>query len=116
MIDEKAKELGRMIGQSEEYRALRRSESSLRDDKATVARLESIQTLATKVDQAMAGGQQPDKETLEEYEAAVRELETSPSGQAYVVARSNFDKLMAKVNKEISEGIETGATSNIITL
>jgi cell fate (sporulation/competence/biofilm development) regulator YlbF (YheA/YmcA/DUF963 family) len=116
VISEKAKELGRMIGQSEEYRALRRSEASLREDKDTVARLESIQTLATKVDQAMASGQQPDPETMATYEQAVQALETSPTGQAYVVARSNFDKLMATVNKDISAGIEAGSTSNIITL
>jgi cell fate (sporulation/competence/biofilm development) regulator YlbF (YheA/YmcA/DUF963 family) len=116
VISEKAKELGRMIGQSEEYRTLRRSESSLREDKDTVARLESIQTLAAKVDQAMASGQQPDQETITTYEAAVQALETSPTGQAYVVARSNFDKLMASVNKDISDGIQAGSTSNIITL
>ncbi len=116
MIDEKAKELGRMIGQSEEYRALRRTETSLRDDKDTVERLETIQSLATKVDEAMASGQQPDKDTLEGYQRAVQDLETSATGQAYVVARANFDKLMAQVNKDISEGIEVGATSNIITL
>jgi hypothetical protein len=33
-----------------------------------------------------------------------------------VVARSNFDKLMAKVNEQISQGIEKGASSSIITL
>ncbi len=116
MIQEKAKDLGRLIGQSEEYRTLRRSETELREDKDTVARLESIQTLATQVDQAMAGGQQPDQEIMEKYQEAVQNLEASPSGQAYVVARANFDKLMAKVNQEISEGIDSGATSNIITL
>lgn len=116
MINEKAKELGRLIGQSEEYRTLRRSEASLREDKDTVARLETIQSLASKVDQSLASGKQPDQETMTTYEQAVQQLETSPTGQAYVVARSNFDKLMAKVNKDISEGIEAGATSNIITL
>lgn len=116
MINEKAKELGRMIGQSEEYRALRRSESTLREDKDTVARLEAIQTMATQVDQAMASGEQPDQETMTTYQQEVQALETSPTGQAYVVARSNFDKLMATVNKDISEGIEAGSTSNIITL
>lgn len=116
MITEKAKELGRIIGQSEEYRALRRSETTLRDDKETLARLESIQALATQVDQALATGQQPDQATMASYEKAVQELETSPTGQAYVVARSNFDKLMANVNKDISEGIQSGATSKIITL
>lgn len=105
-----------MIGQSEEYRALRRSESTLREDKDTVARLEAIQTLATQVDQAMASGTQPDEATMTKYQGAVQELETSATGQAYVVARANFDKLMAKVNKDISDGIESGATSKIITL
>ena len=51
-----------------------------------------------------------------ESETAVRDLEMSPVGQAYVVARSNFEKLMAKVNQQISEGMEKGATSSIITL
>ena len=116
MIPEKAKELGRLIGQSEEYRALRRSEGELREDKTTVERLESIQTLATQVDQAMASGQQPEPAVMEKYQESVRELEASTSGQAYVVARTNFDKLMAKVNGHISEGIDTGSTSKIITL
>jgi hypothetical protein len=40
----------------------------------------------------------------------------SPIGQAYVVARANFDKMMSKVNDLIGQGIEKGATSGIITL
>ena len=116
MIEEKAKELGRLVGQSEEYRALRRSETTLREDKDTVARLESIQQMATQVDKAMASGQQPEPEMMEKYQAAVRDLEASGTGQAYVVARANFDKLMTKVNEHISQGIDSGATSSIITL
>ena len=113
MIWDKAQELGRQIGQSSEYQALRRSESSLREDKET---LDQIQTLARQVDQAIAQGQMPDQTTAEAYENAVRDLETSPVGQAYVVARSNFEKLMARVNQQISEGMEKGASSSIITL
>ena len=60
MIWDKAQELGRQIGQSSEYQALRRSESSLREDKETVAKLDLIQTLARQVDQAIAQGQMPD--------------------------------------------------------
>ena len=78
--------------------------------------LDAIQQLATKVDQMMAQGQMPDAETTAAYETAVRELEVSPTGQAYAVARANFEKLMTKVNQEISEGMELGATSSIITL
>jgi len=43
VIWDKAQELGRMIGQSTEYQALRRSEASLREDKETVAKLDQIQ-------------------------------------------------------------------------
>ena len=49
-------------------------------------------------------------------DVAVRDLEVSPVGQSYVTARANFEKLMAKVNQQISEGMEKGATSSIITL
>jgi cell fate (sporulation/competence/biofilm development) regulator YlbF (YheA/YmcA/DUF963 family) len=116
MIWDKAQELGRLIGQAAEYQALRRAERTLREDKDTVSKLEQIQTLARKVDQMVAQGQMPDEPTAQAYESAVRELETSAIGQAYVVARANFDKLMAKVNEQISAGMEKGATSSIITL
>ncbi len=116
MIWDKAQELGRLIGQSTEYQTLRRAEAALRDDKETVAKLDQIQTLARQVDQLVATGQMPDEQTAEAYETAVRDLEISPTGQAYVVARSNFEKVMTKVNQQISEGMERGATSNIITL
>jgi cell fate (sporulation/competence/biofilm development) regulator YlbF (YheA/YmcA/DUF963 family) len=116
VIWDKAQELGRLIGQSAEYQALRRAEGRLREDKDTVAKLDQIQTLARQVDQLVAQGQMPDQATAESYETAVRDLEMSTVGQAYVVARSNFEKLMAKVNQQISEGMEKGASSSIITL
>jgi len=116
VISEKAKDLGRQIGQSNEYKTLRRTEQALREDAPTVAKLDAIQQLAAKVEKMMATGQNPDPETMSAYEDAVRELEVSPTGQAYAVARANFEKLMTKVNQEISEGMEQGATSSIITL
>lgn len=116
MITDKAMELGRLIGQSDEYQALRRAERALRDDTATQQRLDAIQQLAKKVDDFIAQGQMPDEATTQAYEQAVRELEVSATGQTYVVARANFEKLMAKVNETISQGMEKGATSSIITL
>lgn len=113
---DKALELGRMVGQTPEYKALRRAEASLREDQESMRLLDSIQVLAKKMEQQLASGQEPDEATAQAYEAAVRDLELSPVGQAYVVARANFEKVMAKVNQQISEGIEKGATSSIITL
>jgi cell fate (sporulation/competence/biofilm development) regulator YlbF (YheA/YmcA/DUF963 family) len=116
MMWDKAQELGRLIGQTPECKALRRAEVSLREDKQSQELLETIQKHARTLEQAMATGQEPDEATAQAYEQAVRDLELSPSGQAYVTARANFEKVMAKVNQQISEGIEKGATSNIITL
>ena len=116
MISDKAQELGRLIGQSSEYQALRRSEQDLRGDVETQQKLEKISTLAKQVDSVIAQGQMPDEATTLEYETAVRDLETSSIGQRYVSARASFEKLMVKVNEQISAGMEKGATSSIITL
>lgn len=116
MIEEKAQELGRLIGQSSEYQVLRRAEKLLQEDAATRGRLEKIDALARKIDEQVAQKKLPEEGTMTEYEAAVRELETSPEGQAYVVSRANYEKLMARVNQNMASGIERGATSSIITL
>jgi cell fate (sporulation/competence/biofilm development) regulator YlbF (YheA/YmcA/DUF963 family) len=116
MLEEKAVDLGRIIGQSSEYQALRRAEQALRGDPEAVARLERIQDLARQVDLTLAQGEMPEEATTQANDLAIRELELSPTGQAYAVARANFDKLMARVNQQISAGIEKGAVSTIITL
>jgi cell fate (sporulation/competence/biofilm development) regulator YlbF (YheA/YmcA/DUF963 family) len=113
---DKAEDLGRMIGQTPEYKALRRAETALRDDADAQAKVELIQRLARQMDELVAQGQMPDQATAETYETAVRDLEVSPSGQAYAVSRANFEKVMIKVNQLIAQGMEKGATSNIITL
>jgi cell fate (sporulation/competence/biofilm development) regulator YlbF (YheA/YmcA/DUF963 family) len=116
VIWDKAEELGRLIGQTPEYKALRRSESALRDDQDAQAKVDLIQRLARQMDELVAQGQMPDQATAESYEVAVRDLEVSPSGQAYAVARANFEKVMIKVNQLIAQGMEKGASSSIITL
>src|SRR5262245_35911094 len=98
MIEEKSMELGRLIGQSNEYQTLRRAEQSLRNDQETVSKLDRIQALAREIDSIVSQGKMPEEGTTQSYEAAVHDLETSEIGQAYVVARANFDKLMGRVN------------------
>ena len=43
MVEDKAKELGRLIGQSSEYQALKRSSEALNDDKAAVVLLQDME-------------------------------------------------------------------------
>ena len=116
MIEEKAQELGRLIGQSPEYQTLRRAEKTLQEDAETRTRLERIDQLARQIDEQVAQKKVPDEATVVAYENAVRDLEVSSQGQAYVIARANYEKLMTKVNQQMSTGIERGASSSIITL
>ena len=116
MIEEKAQELGRLIGQSPEYQSLRRAEKTLQEDAETRTRLEKIDQLARQIDEQVAQKKLPDEATVSQYETAVRDLEVSATGQAYVIARANYEKLMARVNQQMGAGIERGATSSIITL
>lgn len=116
MVDDKAQELGRLIGQTPEYQALRRAEQALRDDGEAQKRLETISRLTREFDQMVAQGQTPDEAKAQEYETTLRDFEISPVGQTYLVARANVDKLMTRVNQMIAEGMERGVTSGIITL
>ncbi len=116
MIEEKAQELGRLIGQSSEYQTLRRAEKTLQEDAETRSRLEKIDQLARLIDEQVTVKKIPDEATVTAYEAAVRDLEVSSQGQAYVIARANYEKLMTKVNQQMSAGIERGAASTIISL
>jgi cell fate (sporulation/competence/biofilm development) regulator YlbF (YheA/YmcA/DUF963 family) len=116
MIEEKAQELGRLIGQSPEYQTLRRAEKNLQDDVETRTRLEKIDQLARLIAEQVAQRKVPEEQTVLDYETAVRDLEVSQQGQSYVIARANYEKLMTKVNQQMSAGIERGASSSIISL
>ncbi len=54
MIWDKAEELGRLIGQLPEYKALRRAETGLRDDQDAQSKVELIQKLARQMDELVA--------------------------------------------------------------
>ncbi len=83
MIDQKAGELGRLLGQSE---------------------------------RATQEGREPAKDQVERYDRALQSVQANPVYQQVVAAQANFEKLMAKVNARIYDGMKQGAASPIITL
>ena len=113
-ISEKARELGRLIGQTDEYKALGRARERFSDDRAAVEQVNKLAKLEAEVAAAMQRDEEPSEETREQYEGAFAELQGNASYQGMVAAQSNFDRLLAKVNEEISRGVETGAQSRII--
>jgi cell fate (sporulation/competence/biofilm development) regulator YlbF (YheA/YmcA/DUF963 family) len=113
-IRERAQELGRQLGQSEEYKALARARQRLTEDRAAVTAMNQLDALEQQVSLALHQGQEPSDEIKQEYERLFSELQGSPVYQGLVAAQSNFDKVLARVNEEISRGMEAGAQSRII--
>ena len=112
----RAEDLGRLVGQSEEYKALRRANDRLMADAELRGRLEQMQQLQFKVAEGLDKGQAPTPAMREEMDALMGVVQTSPLYQGIVAAQANFDKLMARVNEQILEGIKLGSESRIITL
>jgi cell fate (sporulation/competence/biofilm development) regulator YlbF (YheA/YmcA/DUF963 family) len=112
----RAEELGRLVGQSEEYKALKRANDRLMADAELTSRLEQLQRLQLKVAEGLDRGEPPTPALREEMDALMGTVQSSPLYQGIVAAQANFDKLMARVNDKILEGIKLGAESRIITL
>jgi cell fate (sporulation/competence/biofilm development) regulator YlbF (YheA/YmcA/DUF963 family) len=106
MLEEKAKELGRQIGQSSEYQALKRSNDLMMEDTEASTVLRRLSSLRAQAQEMIERGEDPPQEMEQELDTLLRAI----------VAQTNFDKLMMRVNEFISEGIRTGAVSKIITL
>jgi cell fate (sporulation/competence/biofilm development) regulator YlbF (YheA/YmcA/DUF963 family) len=110
----RAQELGRLIGQAEEYKALTRAREALSNDSASVSRLNKLSELEREISMALQQGQEPAEAIQQEYETLFQELQVSPLYQALAASQSNFDKVLMRVNEEIGKGIELGAQSRII--
>jgi cell fate (sporulation/competence/biofilm development) regulator YlbF (YheA/YmcA/DUF963 family) len=113
-IRERAQELGRAMGQTDEYKALTRARERIGDDREAVRRMNRLSELEREVSAALHAGEEPSAAVQEEYEQVFTELQASPSYQALVAAQSNFDKILLRVNEEIGRGIESGSRSRII--
>jgi cell fate (sporulation/competence/biofilm development) regulator YlbF (YheA/YmcA/DUF963 family) len=116
MIEDKAKELGRLIGQSSEYQAVKRTNDALGQDTAAVALLKQMEQLRMNAQQMIQRGERPTEEMEKELDGLLGQVQSQTVYQRLVAAQENFDKLMARVNDWIVDGIERGATSSIITL
>ena len=116
MIEDKAKELGRMIGQSPEYKEIKRANDALNDDRETVSLLQQMEQLRVEAQRLLQRGERPTADMEGRLDTLLSQIQSKPNYQRLLVAQENFDKVMSRVNDWILEGIEKGAASPIITL
>ena len=116
MIEDRAKELGRLIGQSSEYKEVKRAGDALNEDKDSVELLQKMEGLRMNAQHMLQQGQRPTEEMERELDTLLGQIQVRTTYQRLLSAQENFDKTMSRVNDWILEGIEKGAASPIITL
>ena len=116
MLEEKARELGRLIGQSPEYKAVKRANDELGADREAVTLLREMEKLREEAQNMIAHGQQPTQEMEQKLDQLLGQVQGNRVYQSVAVSQENFDKLMMRVNEWILDGIRKGAQSSIITL
>ena len=116
MLEEKAQDLGRVIGQSSEYQAVKRTSEALNNDRDAVTLLRQMEQIRLDAQAMIERGENPTPEMEQQLDALLGQVQVNPVYQRAIAAQENFDKLMLRVNTWISEGIRKGATSSIITL
>jgi cell fate (sporulation/competence/biofilm development) regulator YlbF (YheA/YmcA/DUF963 family) len=116
MIESKAKEVGRLIGQSPEYQAVKRANDALSQDTTALGLLKQMEQLRVDAQQMIQRGERPTEQMEKDLDSLLGQVQGQMVYQRLVSAQENFDKLMARVNDWIVDGIEKGATSSIITL
>jgi cell fate (sporulation/competence/biofilm development) regulator YlbF (YheA/YmcA/DUF963 family) len=111
---EKARDLGRLLGQTNEYKALQRAKERVSNERAMVTLLNRLSELESEVARALQQGEEPPQAIAEEYERIFSDVQARAEYQALVAAQTDFDKLLAHVNDEISKGMTTASQSRII--
>jgi cell fate (sporulation/competence/biofilm development) regulator YlbF (YheA/YmcA/DUF963 family) len=114
MLEDKAKDLGRTIGQSDEYKAVKRSSEALNNDREATTILRQMEKIRTDAQAMIDRGEEPTSDMEQQLDALLQQVQVNPAYQSAISAQDNFDKLMLRVNQWIADGIRAGATSSII--
>jgi cell fate (sporulation/competence/biofilm development) regulator YlbF (YheA/YmcA/DUF963 family) len=112
---EAAKELGRLIAQTPEYKNYSQAAKNVEDDRETSQLLERLKVFEQKAQELESGGEEVTEELKSEYTGYVENVQSHPKIQALLVSQDNYLKMMNRVNALIGEGIREGAQSKIIT-
>jgi cell fate (sporulation/competence/biofilm development) regulator YlbF (YheA/YmcA/DUF963 family) len=113
-IWEKAREIGRLVSQSDEYKAFKRANERMAEDRELVTRLNRLNELQASFARSVEGGVEPPEAEQDEFERLATEVQQSSVYQGYAASQANFDRLMMRIQEEIAKGVEAGEKSRII--
>ena len=115
-ILEMAETLGRSIGRTTERRVLSRALEAANEDREFVKLNNELESLFEAMRAEVLQGRDPSPEDQRRREELAGQLEALPAYQSLVAAQSKFEKLMAKVDEAMHEGVRKGAMSPILVV
>lgn len=113
-IREKARELGRLLSQTSEYQQLKQARRRLEGHEEARELVQRLSKSHQEVLGYLERGEEPPEDVRTRYEEAFQTAQGHPAYQSLVAAQENLDKIMQKINEEISRGVEAGDQSRII--
>ncbi len=102
---DKAKELGKEIRTTDEYKELVRTSGNVQENSEANDIINEIQKLQQQIQFAQQSGVQPNQEQIEEFNNLKGKMDSNITIQAYVKAQENFNQIMQDVNQAISQEI-----------
>lgn len=114
-IESAAKELGRSIAQSQEYRRYNKASQEVEQDPETRTLMEQLHELEAGIHESQERGEEIPEQLKQQYRDLVTGVQSKPGVQELLVSQDDYMKLMNRVNTLISDGIREGAQSRIIT-
>src|SRR5205085_3536164 len=93
MLQDKAVELGRLIGQSDEYKAVKRTSDALHEERDAMTLIGAMEQLRGDAQALLERGQNPTPEMEQQLDDLLARLQGNATYQRAAVAQDNFDKL-----------------------
>ncbi len=105
-VIEKAKDLGKEIRKTPEYKELERATHNVKGDSEANKMIEDIQEIQQQIQFAQQSGVDPSQDQIDQFNNLKSKMDTSLTIQAYAKAQNDFSQFMQNVNNAIGEGIE----------
>jgi cell fate (sporulation/competence/biofilm development) regulator YlbF (YheA/YmcA/DUF963 family) len=113
-IQERAREIGRLLAQTDEFKAVKQANARLAEDREAMTLVNQLGALEEELTSTLRQGREPTPEQQENYETLAEQLQILPAYQRVAAAQANFERLMGRINDEIGRGLEAGEQSRII--
>ncbi|MEO7997782.1 MAG: YlbF family regulator, partial [Gemmatimonadaceae bacterium] len=95
MLEDKAKDLGRTIGQSAEYKAVKRSSEALNEDRESSTLLRQMEGIRQEAQAMIDRGEQPTQEMEVQLDGLLEQVQTQSSYQHAVEQAARTTSLIS---------------------